>query len=195
MSKKHSITTSDYLSWDTAMNLIKRLYKDGNIRMSMMVGCGCFFGLRISDILSLKWEQLIKAPMFILTEKKTGKTREIRINKEFQGHIIDCHKALHITDDSQYCFINRFGSVISIQWVNRALKTIKVKYNLDIERFSSHTFRKTFGRKVVQNAGAQSDMALILLNEIFHHSSLACTRRYLGIRKTEINNVFEKLSF
>lgn len=195
MSVRNTITTSDYLEWDTAMNLVKRLYKDGDFRMSLLIGCGCFFGLRISDLLSLSWEQLLGNSMFVLTEKKTGKTREIRINKDFQGHIKDCHDSLHITDDSQYCFLNRFGSVVSVQWVNRTLKEIKVKYCINIERFSSHSFRKTFGRKVVQNAGSQSEMALIILSEIFHHSSVMVTRKYLGIRKTELDGVFDKLTF
>ena len=54
MSQKHSYTTAEYLNWDVAMNLVRRLYKDGDYRMSLMVGCGCFFGLRISDLLALR---------------------------------------------------------------------------------------------------------------------------------------------
>ena len=195
MSVKHSITTADYLEWDSAMNLIKRLYRDGDFRMSLLIGCGCFFGLRISDLLSLRWEQLIDKSMFVITEKKTGKTREIRINKEFQGHIRDCYKSLLVEDDTQCCFLNRFGNVVSIQWVNRTLKTIKAKYHLNIGHLSSHSFRKIFGRKVVQNAGSQSEMALLILSEIFHHSSIMVTRRYLGLRKAELDGVFDGLTF
>lgn len=195
MSAKHSITTADYLEWDTAMNLIKKLYRDGDYKMSLMIGCGCMFGLRISDLLQLRWAQLLNDSKFIITEIKTGKTREIRINKEFQEHIKDCYEALQVKSLEEHCFLNRFGSVVSTQFVNRALKEIKVKYRLGIEHFSTHSFRKTFGRKVVQNAGEQSEMALILLGEIFHHSSVMITRRYLGLRKAELDGVFDKLSF
>ena len=52
MSVRNSNTTSDYLQWDSAMNLIHRLYKDKEYTMSLLIGCGCFFGLRISDLLS-----------------------------------------------------------------------------------------------------------------------------------------------
>ena len=51
MSAKHSFTTADDLPWDTMLNLVRRLYKDGNYRMSLLIACGSFFGLRISDLL------------------------------------------------------------------------------------------------------------------------------------------------
>ena len=31
MSAKNSYTTADYLPWDTAMSLIRKLYKDGDL--------------------------------------------------------------------------------------------------------------------------------------------------------------------
>lgn len=74
MSKKHTYTTADYLPWDTMLTLVRRLYKDGNYRMSLLVACGSFFGLRISDLLSLTWEQIL-GESFSLNEKKTGKHR------------------------------------------------------------------------------------------------------------------------
>ena len=52
MSQKHSYTTADYLPWDTMLNLTHKLYRDGKYRMSLLVACGSFFGLRISDLLS-----------------------------------------------------------------------------------------------------------------------------------------------
>ena len=30
MSRLHSITTADYLEWDTMLSIVRRLYKDGN---------------------------------------------------------------------------------------------------------------------------------------------------------------------
>ena len=70
MSIKHSNTTSDYLEWDTMLSLVHRLYRDGNYRISLLIGCGCFFGLRISDLKTLRWEQLLDGNSFELFEKK-----------------------------------------------------------------------------------------------------------------------------
>lgn len=54
MSLKYSNTTTDFLAWNETMNLIRKLYKDGNYNMSLLIALGCFFGLRIGDILSLR---------------------------------------------------------------------------------------------------------------------------------------------
>lgn len=66
----HKYQTSDYLEWDTAMSLIRKLFKDRNYRMSLLIGCGCFFGLRISDILTLSWSMLLDDDKFTLNEKR-----------------------------------------------------------------------------------------------------------------------------
>lgn len=195
MSQKHSYTTADYLPWDTMLNLTHKLYRDGKYRMSLLVACGCFFGLRISDLLGLTWQQILSAS-FTLNEKKTGKHREIKVNVGVREHFKECYTALGIKDPHEKCFLNRFGDVISIQRINVVLKEIKVKYMLkDIQHFSTHSFRKTFGRKVVEMSGANSEMALIKLGEIFNHTSTSITRRYLGLRQQELREVYDTLVF
>ena len=77
MGLKYSNTTADFLQWDEAMNLIRKLFKDGNYNMSLLVALGCFFGLRISDILALRWNQILNVSEFTIIEHKTGKKRTI----------------------------------------------------------------------------------------------------------------------
>ena len=195
MGQRHQYTTSDYLEWDAAMNLIRRLYKDGKIRLSLLVGCGCFFGLRFSDFSRLTWAQLLTGDSFAIYEQKTGKRREIRVNKGFQDFIRECYVALKVRDISQPCFLNRFGGIITNQMVNRHFKLIKVRYQIKARNFSTHSLRKTFGRRVVDLAGPNAEMALIKLSEIFNHASPLVTRRYLGLRQEELSEVYESLTF
>ena len=195
MSKLHSTTTADYIEWDSMLNLVRRLYKDRKYRLSLLIGCGCFFGLRISDLKRLTWSNLLDGDKFVIVEKKTGKRREITVNKELQSHIADCYKALKVVDKNELCFINRYGKPISIQMINRHLKVIKCQYGLKVEHLSSHSFRKTFGRKVVSSSGEQSEMALIKLSEIFNHLSPMITRRYLGLRAEELQEIYSGFDF
>ncbi|MBO7265127.1 MAG: tyrosine-type recombinase/integrase [Alistipes sp.] len=195
MSLKNSNTTADYIEWDTMVDLVHRLYDDKMYRMSLLVGCGSFFGLRISDLKSLRWRDLLSGPRLSIIEKKTGKRREIKINTSFQRHIQRCYKSLDIKCMDEHCFLSQRGVVISTQMINRHLKSIKARYNLDIEHFSSHSLRKTFGRKVIDSAGEHSEMALIKLSEIFNHSSPMITRRYLGLRAEELEDVYNSLYF
>lgn len=195
MSVKHSNTTADYLEWDTMLNLVRRLYKDGNYRMSLLIGCGSFFGLRISDLLTLAWHMLLEGDSFTLVEHKTGKRRTIKVNNDFRKHIQDCYNALQVTNPEEKCFLSQKGGVFTIQRINVILKEIKIKYNLKINNFSTHSLRKTMGRRVVDMAGQNSEMALIKLSELFNHSSPQITRRYLGLRQEELMAVYDNLEF
>jgi len=194
MSKKHSTTTADYLEWDSMLNLTRKLYQDKNYKISMLVACGSFFGLRISDLLTLTWDQVLQSDMFEVTEKKTGKKRIIKINHQLQKHIGDCYNAIKPQDNSK-CFTSQKNCVYSIQRINTILKEIKAKYSLKINNISSHSFRKTFGRAVYNNAGDNSEMALVKLCELFNHSDVRTTRRYLGLRQEELLETYDLLRF
>ena len=197
MSQKHAYTTADYLPWDSATSLIRKLYRNGDYRMSLFIGCGAFFGLRVSDLLSLTWNQILTGEEFAIYEQKTGKRRVIRINSGFRAHVQDCFNALGVKDAEECCFLNRYGGLISLQMINRHLKAIKVKYQLRINNFSTHSLRKTWARRVYENENAQGrgDMALLKLSELMNHSSPAITRRYIGLRQQELGEVYDNLTF
>ena len=197
MSLKHSYTTADYITWDTATNLVRKLFRNGDYRMSLFIGCGIFFGLRVSDLLTLSWNQILSGDEFVIFEKKTDKRRVIRINEGFKAHIADCFQALGIKDINEPCFLNRYGSIISLQMINRNFKAIKVKYQLKIENFSTHSLRKTWARQVYENENSQGrgDMALLKLSEIMNHSCPSITRRYIGLRQQELGEVYDNLIF
>ena len=195
MSLKNSYTTSDYLQWDSATTLVRKLYRDKNYRISLLIGCGIFFGLRISDLLRLTWNMLMNSEAkFVLIEKKTGKRREVKINKEFQKHIKDCHEALNIENMDEPCFLSTKGKPYSVQWINLVLKELKDHYNLKIKHFSTHSLRKTFGRKVFESSD-NAELALVKLMELFNHSSVSITKRYLGLRQEEILQTYDCLTF
>lgn len=185
------------MPWDTAMALVRKLYRDGKYRMSLLIGCGCFFGLRISDLRQLKWNQILNVDDFVIYEQKTGKRRVIRINKGFQGHIRDCHDAMKVRNDDSPCFLNRYGSIISLQMINREFKSIKVKYQLKIGNFSTHTLRKTWARKIYENENAEGrgELALLKLSELMNHSSPALSRTYICLRQQELGEVYDSLQF
>ena len=193
MSLKYSNTTADYLQWEEAMNLIRKLYKDKNYTISLLIAIGCFWGLRISDILALRWNQILNVDELTIIEKKTGKKRVIRINPQLIRHISDCHNA--IIPIQSPVFISRMGTVYSVQRINIILKDLKKRYKLHIGNISSHSLRKTFGRQVYNMNSENSELALVKLMELFNHSSVAITKRYLGLRQEEILETYDCLKF
>lgn len=195
MSLKYSQTTSDYLQWGEAINLIRSLSKDRNYKMSLLIAIGCFWGLRISDILSLRWNQILNVDEFSIIEHKTGKQRTIRINQQLKRHITNCYKQINPIGINAPILVSQKGTVYTIQRINIILKEIKAKYKLSVKNFSCHSLRKTFGRQVYNQNSDNAELALVKLMELFNHSNVAITKRYLGLRQEELLNTYDCLSF
>ena len=195
MSLKYSQTTSDYLQWDEAMKLIRLLYKDANYKMSLLISVGCFWGLRISDILSLRWKDILNMDEFSIIEHKTGKQRTIRINPQLKRHIADCYKQINPIGINAPVLVSQKGTVYTIQRINIILKEIKANYKLSIKNFSCHSLRKTFGRQVYNQNADNAELALVKLMELFNHSNVAITKSYLGLRQEELLHTYDCLTF
>ena len=195
MALKGQYTTADALKWEEMISLVHRLYRDGDYRMSLLIATQCMWGLRIGDELRLRWSDILDKEEIVIIEQKTGKRRTIRVNKDLKKHIEDCYKALGSPASNEPIFLSRLGTIYSREWVNMRLKEYKIKYKLNIKSYSSHSHRKTFGRHIVERAGADAERALIKLSEIFSHSSCEIPRRYLGLKAEEIGEVYESLDF
>lgn len=188
MALKGQKTTSDFLEWEKMQSLVLKLERDGEYKFALLIATGSYIGLRISDLLQLRWEQVLHQDYFTITEKKTKKTRRVTINPELQEILTRLYIVLD-GKEGQYMFINRFGDKpFSIQYVNAKLKEIFTKYHIR-GQYSSHFMRKTLGRRVWE-MNKYSDQALLLLSQLFNHSSVSTTKIYLGIREQEISNLY-----
>ena len=187
MALKGQITTSDYLPWNEYQMLLLKLHRDKKYRLAATVSLGVNTLLRFSDFSLITWSDILDKDMLVLVEKKTGKQRKIKLNDELKNTVKEAFEKEGI-QDRQSAIVN-----FSVQYLNRNLKSIKTKYSLTIENFSTHTFRKTAGRKLVEKHKFSGEVLLRLM-DLFNHSSLAITKRYLGIRQQEINNLYLDLA-
>ena len=194
MAKKFQLTKSDYLPMEEFMKLIRGLHKDKQYLWEFYVRLSFCTALRSSDVLSMKWSQILNRKSVIVTEKTTGKTREIPFNNRFKLQIAEAYKLIGMPNPNELIFFNkRTDKAFTIQYINQMTKSWKEKYSIKISNFSTHTFRKSFGRYVYDYATDKSK-ALILLNAILNHSSLEVTKVYIGLRKDEINSVFNSIA-
>ncbi len=196
MSNLGQNTTTTYIEWNDFISLITRLEKDENYKFCLLVSIGVFTGLRISDLLTLTYSDLLSNETFTLKEMKTKKQRSIKVNKDLKEIISRIVSKSKITDLNQLIFINKYGTKsIDKSYVNVKLKELVKKYRIKIDgNVSTHTFRKTLGRRVME-VNNYSNESLVLLMELFGHSSMSITKRYLGIREQEIHNVYDSLTF
>ena len=119
----------------------------------------------------------------------------IRLNPQLQEHIRECYEHIKPVGINAPILVSQKGTVFSVQRINIILKEVKKKYKLKIKNFSCHSLRKTFGRQVYNMNCDNSELALVKLMELFNHSSVAITKRYLGLRQEEILQTYESLSF
>ena len=162
-------------------------------RMQLLLGIGCYCGLRASDLLSLKWLQILGKSQIDLIEKKTKKRRIIQINEKLSV-LIENAASIVGADPAHYVFTGRknTGKPITIQQLNRLLRQTVKEYGVVDDRISSHSLRKTFGKRVYE-MNNKSENALVILSQIFNHSSIAITRRYIGLQREVIRNVYLSL--
>jgi integrase len=195
MSRAGTKTTTSGLEWNTMLGLTHRLKQDGNLTFYLLILSGCYFGLRAGDLLQLAWPDVLDKEDFTVTEQKTGKRRKITINPAVRDALKDVSDRLARKgkfDPNGYVFANRWGSPLSISYVNKQLHVIFSKYNVQVQNPSTHTLRKTFGKAVWERDG-RSERSLIYLSEIFSHTSIATTRKYIGVTEKQIADVYLKL--
>tara|TARA_R110002096_G_scaffold49272_1_gene130354 strand:- start:84 stop:638 length:555 start_codon:yes stop_codon:yes gene_type:complete len=184
MSIKGSITTSNYIDFDKASAIGNRLIKGGKDKtFGLYIIVAVNSGLRIGDILNLSSRELFSGSK-TFREEKTNKAKTIVFNDAIKKALCE----FNITNEP--IFKSQKGTVFTRQQINRKIKK-HFKQPSD-KNYSSHSLRKSFGRRVYEN-NDQSEHALIKLSELYNHSSLKITRGYLDITQEELNDVYMNL--
>lgn len=194
MSLSGQRTTTTSMDWSDFKSLIGKLERDGEFKFCLLITIGVFTGLRISDLLQLRYSQFENTEILTVQEKKTKKTRRIKINPDLKEIVERVRDKMGVIDPNLFIFMNRYGTKpIDKSYVNVKLKEILKKYDIVLEgNASSHLFRKTLGNRVLRLNNYSSE-SVILLMELFGHSSPAITKRYLGLREREIHDVYDSL--
>jgi integrase len=132
---------------------------------------------------------------FKVSSQKTKKTRKIKINPDLKTSVMRLKDLSGVVDSDWSIFMNRYGTKpIDKSWININLKKIFKQYGIECEgNISSHLFRKTLGNRVLK-LNNYSNESVILLMELFGHSSVTITKKYLGIREREVMSVYDSLS-
>jgi integrase len=184
MSLKGTTTTADYLDYEKVMYKANNMLNDDATKVvGAYIIIAVNTGLRCGDVLNLSFDDLKKDTVTI-TEGKTKKTKTIAINDKIKELVNKLGK-----DKNGSPFITQKGTIITIQHLNVMLKKLLKEKGLNV---SSHSMRKTFGRRVYFNNN-ESEKALMYLMELYNHSSLMITKKYLGIRQEELNNIYLSL--
>ena len=186
----------------------KHLIDHERWRDNMLFIVGINLGLRVSDLLQLRFGDLINSDFtfkqtFAILEKKTKNTRKVQRNRyltinEAVIEAVTLYLQHHPSRLDDFMFkgeSNRCGSAnkpMSTYSVERILKGIASDLGIGVH-VATHTLRKTFGYHQMQLSG-NDPRKLLLLQKMFGHSSSMQTLEYIGITSEEIAGAYLELN-
>lgn len=183
--------------------------QNGKYRDNMLFIVGINLGLRVSDLLTLRFSDLLDdhyrfKVTFPILEKKTSKTRKVAKNRyiTINDAVMDAvtlyleHTECVTLSDYMFRSQSNNGSSsnkpMTRKSVDRCLKAAADALGLPCH-VATHSMRKTFGYHQMMASG-NDPRKLLLLQKIFGHSSSAITLDYIGITNEEIEEAYLNLN-
>lgn len=174
---------------------MKVYLKGKNLRDHALFVVGINVALRISDLLKLTWNDVLEEnkkdfKSIKLLEGKTNKKRDIQLNKTSQKAFRELLNSLDTYTMDDYMFKSREGEnkPITRQQALNILKYSAMAVGIK-DNVGTHTLRKTWGYHAWKKGFSPA-----LIMETLNHSNLNMTKRYLGIRQDEINDLYGSLN-
>ncbi len=174
---------------------MKKILRAKNLRDYLLFVLGINIGMRISDLLQLRWGDVLdqkNKPMeyFWVKEHKTSKKRKIMLNDASRKALGEVYAVCVGVTAQDFLFVSQKGENRPISRVhawhvlNEAAKAVGID-----GRIGTHTLRKTFGYHAYKQG-----TDITLLQQVFNHAAPSITLRYIGITQDEIDNVYISLN-
>ncbi len=161
----------------------------GQIRNYTLIVMGVYTALRISDLLRLKWSDVYDEERqafhthITIVEKKTKKQKTIALNK----HILGALRQLYLHRRGEFIFANNRKDPKAISRVQawRIIRAAVTAIGVD-GKIACHSLRKTWGYHAVKSG----KVSLVVIMDIYNHSSYEITKRYLGITQDDLDEAY-----
>ena len=174
MAKRHDTMVAGYRNW-----------------LTFVVGINV--GLRVSDLVNLKWSHFFEEDMITFVggrnkkEQKTGKMKDICPNSCIKRAIIEYLDVVYIKPKyKDYVFVSsRTGKQITDATVESFIKDFSKHLNLK-GNYGTHTLRKTYAYLKYMSYIEHGDpLALVKVQKDLNHVNSSQTADYLGITREE----------
>ena len=173
---------------------MKNFLKSKSERNYVLIMCGLYSGMRISDIIPLQVKH-VTSDRIEVTEKKTGKVKRFAINPELRKALNHYIKTNEL-QGYDYLFpskkkvrtdgvrITHIGRVAAYQILKQAAEHVGLK------NIGTHSMRKSFGYHHYRK-----NQNVAILMELFNHSSPDITLDYIGIKQDELDDSMMNFSY
>ena len=169
-------------------NLIEKIkieFKKSSYRDYLLFTAGINTGLRISDLLNLKVNQVRDKTHIVIREEKTNKQKRFLINATLKQILDEFIRGMDNEESQSRKGTNKpLTRTQAYRIINKVVLKIGIKDNI-----GTHTLRKTFGYHHYQK---YKDVAI--LQDIFNHSAPSVTLRYIGINDDMKDKTIQEFS-
>jgi integrase len=150
-----------------------------------MVRVSAYAGLRLGELLALRWRDIDFAGQFITvglamsagveTSTKSGRVRRVPLVDPAAAALDRASRRSDFTDPDELVFCNVFGRTLDRSALRRRFRRAQVAAELRLLRW--HDLRHTYGSLL-----AADGIDLVAIQAAMGHSALATTGRYLHAR-------------
>lgn len=133
---------------------------------------GCFSGMRFSDIMKIKTDDIANESIYFISQK-TNKEQTLQLNNKAKIIIENCPMI--------------FKQILTNQYINRELKDIFTFLGIR-KKVSFHTSRHTFAVNFLRSGGKVENLQVLL-----GHSDIRETMGYVYILANEANKDIHKM--
>ena len=166
----------DYLEWDESIKLVYHLIEDEKYSLAMFVLIAINTGFRVEKIRKIRW-------INILDEHEIASNGvSICLNEDFYTVSNFIYNALGKPSITSYVILSYKKTPYSTQRINILLKEINEEYKLGVKKLTTHSFRKTFGRRIVEQS-KNFYSVLCSLSKYFGHATSSITLDYLSLNE------------
>lgn len=164
-------------------------------RNNMMFMVGINTGLRISDILSLRIEDVLDGDKvrdyIIIYEQKTKKYHKVFMNDVAKKSIMDYLGHSPTYDTNSFLFRSKKGEMLDTRSAHKILKSMSRDLSLPYN-VGTHTLRKTFAYWTIKMHSNDGDI-LTSLQSMLNHSDQRVTFRYANIDQDTQDEIYRDL--
>lgn len=171
----------NFLSYEEVIQIINYDWKEKNQqRDRLIIGLMFFGGLRISEVCSLKYDDLFLEDDYMVVNGKNAKQRYVFIVEELKYLLNDYIEQDNLRE--KYLIKNFLQKQISRQslW-----KIVKGKSKQTSTKITPHTFRHSFATYLLERGLTQYE-----IKELLGHSSINTTQIYVHVTNKELKKTF-----
>ena len=173
-------------------------------RNKMLFVIGINVGIRGSDLRTLQWSFFFEKDsngnlkfrdfytLQPMKQRKQKKYVKLHFNQSVKQAITKYVEEYPIENLNDYMFASRKGDEpINVRSLWRIIKEAANEAGIQ-QNIGSHSLRKTFGFWCWHQA-EDKNKALVILQQIFNHSSTQVTSKYIGILDDEMKDMFNSI--